>query len=172
MTSNENSVLDFSTSHGASAEYGEIFAHMETGSGAGAINGSAGGVTASTVYKRRSSDSYMEGHVGTGNNNGAISGGDWSEYMVGYPMAAKRLQTHNPSLDRAGPPPSFGANHPPNLFDASNGPGITSAGSANTVENSFNNLIEKARNLLCFLSPLRLMSFMCFTNSIDKSSRP
>lgn len=148
MTSNESSVLDFS-SHGSTPEYSDIFAHLESSGSGGALNGAGLNLANNAAsYKRRSSDSYMDSHGGVsggGSNNGVVSGGDWNDYIVGYPMA-KRLHIHNPSLS-AGPPPPFGANHPPNLFDASNGPTIASAAAANIAENSFNSLIEKVRRI-------------------------
>ncbi|XP_055905529.1 protein CBFA2T2 isoform X2 [Eupeodes corollae] len=75
VTSNENSVMEFSHSP---SEYQDIFLQLDSTTSGSVSNGNG------LVFKRRSSDSIMDHHNG---------GQEWNDYM--YP-AAKRMHTLNP----------------------------------------------------------------------------
>lgn len=136
--------MEFS-SHGPSAEYSDIFGHMDAAQAAAAAavaqaaaSNSAG--TTSLVFKRRASDTLMEHHNGIQ---------DWNDYMATYPPAKRALHAHSAHLSAGSADARLSFTSQPTIFDYSTAANSTSA--VTQSENNFNSLMEKVQlpNYLC-----------------------
>ncbi|XP_050322531.1 protein CBFA2T1 [Bactrocera neohumeralis] len=139
VTTNENVVMEFSP-HGPSAEYSDMFVHMDAAQAAAAAavaqataSNSAG--TTSLVFKRRASDTLMEHHNGIQ---------DWNDYMAAYPPAKRALHAHSAHLSAASADARLAFTSQPTVFDYSAAASSTSA--VTQSENNFNSLMEKANH--------------------------
>ncbi|XP_011189052.2 protein CBFA2T1 [Zeugodacus cucurbitae] len=139
VTTNENVVMEFSP-HGPSAEYSDMFVHIDAAQAAAAAavaqaaaSNSAG--TTSLVFKRRASDTLMEHHNGIQ---------DWNDYMAAYPPAKRALHAHTAHLSAASADARLAFTSQPTIFDYSTTASSTSA--VTQSENNFNSLMEKANH--------------------------
>ncbi|XP_017467931.1 PREDICTED: protein CBFA2T3 isoform X2 [Rhagoletis zephyria] len=139
VTSNENVVMEFSP-HGPSAEYSDMFVHMDSAQAAAAAAvaqaaASNAASTTSLVFKRRASDTLMEHHNGVQ---------DWNDYLAAYPPAKRALHAHSAHISAASTEARLSFATQPTIFDYSSATGNASA--VTHSENTFNSLMEKANH--------------------------
>ncbi|XP_053962448.1 protein CBFA2T3 [Anastrepha ludens] len=139
VTTNENVVMEFSP-HGPSAEYSDMFVHMDAAQAAAAAAvaqaaASNAASTTSLVFKRRASDTLMEHHNGVQ---------DWNEYMAAYPPTKRALHAHSAHLSATSTDARLAFANQPTIFDYSSA--TSNATAVNQSEASFNSLMEKANH--------------------------
>ncbi|XP_004520966.1 protein CBFA2T3 isoform X1 [Ceratitis capitata] len=139
VTTNENVVMEFSP-HGPSAEYSDMFVHIDAAQAAAAAvaaQAAASNVAGTTnlVFKRRASDTLMEHHNGVQ---------DWNDYMAAYPPAKRALHAHSAHLGSGSADARLAFSNQPTIFDYSSA--TSNASAATQSENTFNSLMEKANH--------------------------